>query len=310
MIALLILGGFVGLLLGGELLVRGASGIAVRLGLSRLVVGVVIVGFGTSTPELVTCIRAALGGAPGIAVGNIVGSNIANILLILGAAALMRPMMVDRRVVLRDGGLVVVTALLFAAAAFTGMIGREAGMAFVAVLVAYIVFILRADRSRAATADETPAESGAPIGLSSVYLVLGLVLVVGGAEALVTGAVDLARILDVPDEVIGLTMVAVGTSLPELATSIVAAVRKHSEIALGNVLGSNIYNTVGIGGITALVAPIPVSEQMRAFDVPVMVAVSIVLVVVVATGGRVTRFEGLALLTLYAGYIAFVSGLA
>lgn len=310
MTAILILGGFVGLLLGGELLVRGASAIAVRLGMSKLVVGVVIVGFGTSAPELVTCIRAALGGSPGLAVGNIVGSNIANILLILGAAAVMRPMLTDRRSVVRDGGVVILTAILFAAAAFTGVIGREAGLAFVAILIAYIVFTLRSDRSPTATADNVPAVEGTPLGRSIFHAIAGLALVVGGAEALVTGAVDLARTLAVSEEVIGLTMVAVGTSLPELATSIVAAIRKHSEIALGNVLGSNIYNTVGVGGITALVAPLPVSEQIRSFDIPLMVAVSVVLVVVVATGGRVTRFEGVALLTLYAGYLTFVTGIA
>jgi cation:H+ antiporter len=310
MTALLILGGLAGLLLGGELLVRGASAMAVRLGMSKLVVGVVIVGFGTSVPELVTCVRAALGGSPGIAVGNIVGSNIANILLILGAAAVMRPMVTDRRSVLRDGGLVIVTAVLFALAAFTGVIGRPAGLAFVAILLAYIVFMLRSDRGRTARESDVPATPGTPLLLLAVFLAGGLALIVGGAEALVTGAVDLARRLAVPEEVIGLTMVAIGTSLPELATSVVAAVRKHSEIALGNVLGSNVYNTVGIGGITALVAPIPVSEGMRSFDIPVMVAASVVLVTVVATGGRVTRFEGFALLALYAGYLAMVAGLA
>ncbi|MEM8552230.1 MAG: calcium/sodium antiporter [Pseudomonadota bacterium] len=308
-LALMIVGGFAGLLAGGELLVRGASAIAVRLGISPLVVGVVIVGFGTSAPELVTCIRAALAGAPGIAMGNIVGSNIANILLILGAAALMRPFFTSREAVLRDGSIVIVTAVAFAAAAWTGVIERWMGAVFVAALVAYLVYTIRSDRKQSAAEDDVPEAGATPLALSIVFLLAGLVLVVAGAEFLVQGAVDVARLFDVSEEVIGLTLVAVGTSLPELATSVMAALKKHSEIALGNVLGSNVYNTIGIGGITALVSPIPVSESMRSFDIPMMVIISVILVVVVATGRRVARWEGAALLGLYAAFIGYQASL-
>ncbi|WP_420393430.1 calcium/sodium antiporter [Acuticoccus sp.] len=304
-LALSIVGGLFGLLLGGELLVRGASAVAVRLGISPLVVGVVIVGFGTSAPELVTCVRAALAGAPGIAVGNIVGSNIANILLILGAAALMMPFVTSRTAVMRDGVIVIVTALAFLAVSLTGTIGRAAGAVFVLGLIAYLVIAIRADRQAPASTADVPAERATPLALSLAFLVLGLVGVVLGAEYLVAGAVEVAQRYGVSEEVIGLTMVAVGTSLPELATSIVAALRNQSAIALGNVLGSNIYNTVGIGGITALVQPVPVSASMQRFDIPLMVAVSVLLVLVVATGKRVTRWEGALLLALYGGYITF-----
>ncbi|WP_211099961.1 calcium/sodium antiporter [Acuticoccus kandeliae] len=304
MLTLQIAGGLIGLLLGGELLVRGASAVAVRLGMSPLVVGVVIVGLGTSAPELVTCVRAALAGAPGIAVGNIVGSNITNILLILGAAALMRPFMTSRHVVVRDGSIVVASAVAFALAAMTGVIGRPAGLLFVSLLVIYIAWTIRSDRKAAATMEDVPASSGTPLFLSLVFLFLGLVLVIVGADYLVAGAVEVARLFDVSEDVIGLTLVAVGTSLPELATTIVAAIKRHSEIALGNVLGSNVYNTIGIGGVTALVQPVPVSDTMRTFDIPLMVAISVLLVVVVATGQRVTRWEGGVLLGLYAGFIA------
>ncbi|WMS42887.1 calcium/sodium antiporter [Acuticoccus sp. MNP-M23] len=302
-LALQIIGGFVALLIGGELLVRGASAIAVRLGISPLVVGVVIVGFGTSAPELVTCVRAALAGSPGIAMGNIVGSNIANILLILGAAALMRPFITSRDAVIRDGSIVIITAIAFGAAAWTGLIERWMGAIFVVALVAYIIYTIRADRRKPSEIEDVPAADSTPLILSIVYLLAGLVLVLVGAEYLVKGAVAVATLYNVSEEIIGLTLVAVGTSLPELATSIMAAIRRHSEIALGNVLGSNVYNTIGIGGITALVSPIPVSNGMRTFDVPMMVLISIMLVVVVATGRRVTRWEGAALLALYVGFI-------
>ncbi|MBJ3777194.1 calcium/sodium antiporter [Acuticoccus mangrovi] len=302
-LALQIVGGFLGLLIGGDLLVRGASAIAVRLGMSPLVVGVVIVGFGTSVPELVTCVRAALGGASGIAVGNIVGSNIANILLILGAAALMRPFAASRHAVLRDGSIVIASALMFAAAAWTGTMGRVTGAVFVVLLIAYLVYTVRSDRKAAASYDDVPAVEGTSLLMAIVAIVVGLILVLLGAEYLVNGAVVTARLFHVSEEVIGLTMVAVGTSLPELATSVVAAIRKHPEIALGNVLGSNVYNAVGIMGITALVKPVPVSDTLRTVDIPLMVAISVLLVVMVATGRRVSRWEGAMLLALYGVYI-------
>ncbi|RAH98156.1 sodium:calcium antiporter [Acuticoccus sediminis] len=304
-LALSIVGGLVGLFVGGELLVRGASNVAIRFGMSPLVVGVVIVGFGTSAPELVTCVRAALGGSPGIAVGNIVGSNIANILLILGAAALMRPFVTSRAAVLRDGSIVILTAVAFMGVAMTGMFTRVSGLVFVAALIAYVVYIIRSDRKEAAKSDDVPGEMSSSLGLSIFYVLLGLVGVIAGAEFLVSGSVELAQRYGVSEEVIGLTMVAVGTSLPELATSVVAALRKHSEIALGNVLGSNVYNAIGITGLTAVVQPVPVSPGMQAFDIPLMVAISVLLVVVVATGQRVTRWEGGLLMALYGGYIAF-----
>ncbi|MEM6848292.1 MAG: calcium/sodium antiporter [Pseudomonadota bacterium] len=305
-LALQIVGGFIGLLIGGELLVRGASAVAVRLGISPLVVGVVIVGFGTSAPELVTCVRAALGGSPGIAVGNIVGSNIANILLILGAAAFLRPFAASRKAVVRDGSIVIASAVAFMAASFMGVIDRTVGAVFVLALIGYLAYTISTDRvNSSADIEDVPAPDEVGLGKAMLHLGFGVVIVVVGAEFLVGGAVEVARLFHVSEEVIGLTMVAIGTSLPELATSIMAAIKKHSELALGNVLGSNVYNTIGIGGITALVQPVPVSQTMQNFDIPLMVGISVLLVVVVATGKRVTRWEGALLLMLYGGYIAF-----
>ena len=306
-LAIQIVGGFIGLLVGGELLVRGASTVAVRVGLSPLIVGVVIVGFGTSAPELVTSVRAAMTGVPGLAVGNIVGSNIANILLILGMAAVLRPFVTSTGSVLRDGWVVIATAVAFTVAATSGVIDRWVGGLFVVALVGYLLWAVRTDK--ADVPEEVIAAKAARLPIAVVLLVAGLVSIVLGAELLVSGAVVVARIFNVPEEVIGLTMVALGTSLPELATTVVAAARNRSDIALGNVLGSNVYNTVGIGGITALVAPMPVSDAMMRVDIPLMLAISVLLIVVVATGRRVTRWEGIALLVLYAAYIGYQGSL-
>lgn len=304
-LTLQIVGGFVALLVGGEVLVRGASAVAVRLGISPLVVGVVIVGFGTSAPELVTCVRAALVGAPGIAVGNIVGSNIANILLILGIAALLRPFPVHRLAAIRDGSIVIATAIAFWLVSLTGMLPRSVGGLFVLALIVYLAFTIRHDRKNGDAASELPELATTPLGLAMVFLAAGLALIIVGAEFLVAGAVETARLFNVSEDVIGLTMVAVGTSLPELATTVIAAMKRQSAIALGNVLGSNVYNTIGIGGITALVQPIPVSPTMAHFDIPLMVLISVLLVVVVATGQRVTRLEGALLFSFYIAYVGF-----
>jgi cation:H+ antiporter len=319
-----ILVGVLGLLGGGELLVRGASRLAVRLGMSPLVVGVTIVGFGTSVPELVTCLEAAWKGAPGIAIGNIVGSNIANILLILGVAAAIRPFMCSRQAVVRDGGLVIGTSLAFTLVAMTGELERWMGALFVAGLVFYLGWIYLSERNaggEVAVAGDVPAVDEPPRDSRFVFrfpwvadaalVVTGIVVVVVGANFLVDGAVTVARMFDISEDVIGLSLVALGTSLPELATSIVAAVRKHSEIALGNVLGSNVYNILGIGGITALVHPIPVSQAMLAVDFPIMVGVSIAMVVMARSRGRLSRGEGLLLLGAYVVYIGMLySGIA
>ncbi|WP_026318927.1 calcium/sodium antiporter [Amorphus coralli] len=309
--------GVVGLLAGGELLVRGASRLAVKLGMSPLVVGVTIVGFGTSVPELVTCLEAAWRGAPGIAIGNIVGSNIANILLILGVAAAIRPFVCSRAAVVRDGGLVIGTAILFTLFAMTGELERWMGGLFVTGLVVYLAWLYRSERAGAcehvdaggamAIGDEDEATQNGGRSLRDIGLVVvGIGLVIGGANFLVDGSVELARMFDISEDVIGLSLVALGTSLPELATSMIAAFRKHSEIALGNVLGSNVYNVLGIGGITALVHPIPVSQDMLRVDFPIMVAVSVAMVLMARSRGRLSRTEGFLLLGAYVVYIGML----
>ena len=297
---LLVLAGLAALFLGGEALVRGAVDIARRLALPPLLIGLTVVGFGTSTPELLVSLEAALRGSPDIAVGNVVGSNIANVLLILGLAALVRP------IPIRDGGLrrdalaMVAASLALAPAFALGVLGRGAGAALLAGLAAYLVI---AWRSSPAEPEIPGAPRPAPLWRALLIAAAGLVGLMLGARLLVAGATAIARDLGIGEAFIGLTIVAVGTSLPELAASLVAALRRQSEIALGNVLGSNVFNALGILGATALVAPIPVAPRFLAFDLPVMIAVAIGLAAALLTRPRIGRIAGGALLALYAAYI-------
>lgn len=318
-----LIGGLILLVIGGELLVRGSVQVATRLGVSPLVIGLTLVGFGTSTPELVTSVQAALNGSPGIAYGNIVGSNIANILLILGISSLLFPIAVQSSALKRDGGVMIVVALVFAALAATVQIDRIVGLVFVTALAAYIYYAFQQEKVASPTEHgaaydkaiaaqeldgalvpvETPKGS---ILLSLLTAVGGLAIVVLGGYFLVNGAVALARSFGISETVIGLTIVAVGTSMPELVTSVMAAIRKQTDIAFGNIVGSNIYNILGIGGVTALIAPTDVPAQIVGFDNLVMVGISIVVIALAYTGRTISRAEGGLLLAGYIAYVAFV----
>ncbi len=303
------------LALGGELLVRGAVRLAERLGVSPLVIGLTLVGFGTSTPELVASVQASFAGSPGIAVGNIVGSNIANILVILGISAVIAPVAVSSRALVRDGGVVLATAALFAALGFVAELGRVSGVVFLAGLAGYILYAWR--QESLATAGHTAAferaeafegthpklHRPAAAWVSLATALAGLAVVVLGGRLLVDGAIDLARTLGIAETVIGLTIVAIGTSMPELVTSLVAALRRQSDVALGNVLGSNIYNILGIGGMVGLIAPTPIPPEMARFDTLVMVGVSVLALAFARTGMRIGRREGGVLLAGYAVYV-------
>jgi cation:H+ antiporter len=315
-----LLGGLVVLIAGGELLVRGAVNAATQLGVSPLVIGLTLVGFGTSTPELVTSVQAALSGAPGIAYGNVVGSNIANILLIGGVAALIFPIAVTSRTLRRDGMVMLGVAVAFTGVALLTAPGRISGAVFLTALAGYILFAFRQERAGAgdghgavhdksvalAEADpllSLPAQPRGPLAVAVLTAFAGLVLVIFGGRFLVEGAVAMARSFGIAEAVIGLTVVAVGTSMPELVTSVVAGLKRQSDVALGNIIGSNIYNILGIGGATALAAPGPVPDTILAFDAPLMIAVSILLLVFAWTGRRIARWEGAALLAGYALYL-------
>jgi len=322
--SLLLVLGLVLLIAGGDLLVRGAVRIAERLRLSPMLVGLTVVGMGTSMPELAASLQASLAGSPGIALGNIVGSNIANSLLILGVAALIAPIAVKTRTLWRDGGVGLVAVVVLLAAGATVGLSREAGIAFLIMMAGYIYYAYRQESlgaAHSAAYDRAVAMEGAdpaliphdqPQGRLSIALLLfiaGLGLIVGGASLLVNSAIVIAGQLGVSDTVIGLTIVAVGTSLPELVTSAVAAWRKQGDIALGNVLGSNIYNILFIGGMTGVIAPTAVPASIMAFDLWVLAAVSLVVMVFAFSDGRLSRREGFLLVAAYIAYAAYTAGL-
>jgi cation:H+ antiporter len=316
-IALSIIGGLIVLTIGADLLVRGAVSMASRAGVSPLLVGLTIVGFGTSTPELVTSVQGALAGSPGIAIGNIVGSNLFNVAVILALSAIIVPISVPETALKRDGVIVLGTALLFAAVGWVWTLDRLVGLGFVLLLAGYLYYAFLQERTAPGTtaagereaafegadAGLAPGGSGQSLLLSVLLVLLGLAMLIGGGRYFVSGSIDLARLLGVSEEVIGLTIVAAGTSMPELVTSLLAALRKQSDVALGNVLGSNIYNTLGIGGVTALISPTDMPAQIVTFDNLVMVALSVVLIAFLYTGRRISRLEGAALVTAYCVYV-------
>jgi len=310
MIYALLAAGLVVMLLGGELLVRGAVAIARRLGVSPLLIGLTLVGFGTSTPELVACIDAVLVDAPGLAVGNVVGSNIANILLIMGVGAALSPMRITREAFLRDGPVLVATAAALVGACFLDVIGRGIAALFLALLVAYVVWTYRTERgdrgaSAAVHAAEAEMRGRLPQRLwtSLLLAAAGLAGVLAGARLLVEAAIEVAELWGVSDAVIGLTVVAVGTSLPELATAVVAGFKRQTDVAFGNIIGSNIFNSLGIIGVTALVQPLAVPPEITRLDVWVMLGVALFGAGFALTGWRVSRAEGLALLLAYGAYL-------
>lgn len=294
---LLLLAGLAGLLIGGETLVRGATGLALRFGISPLVIGLTIVGFGTSSPELLVSLNAALAGQPGIAVGNVVGSNIANILLILGLASLVRPIATSFASLRRDIIWLSAVALALPLIMLPDTIGRMTGLALVTALAIYLWICLNSD-----TAPED-APDPSPLWQSLLFLIGGLVAVVIGAQALIDAATVIARNFGVSEAVIGLTIVAVGTSLPELATSLVAAWRGQQDIAIGNIIGSNIFNVLGILGVTALVIPIPRDDRFLMLDAPVALAATALLVFMVMYFRGINRLAGMAMVAAYTVYI-------
>ncbi len=299
-----VLVGLVGLFFGGEALVRGSVGIAQRLGISPFLIGLTVVGFGTSTPELLVSLDAALRGVPDIALGNVIGSNIANILLVLGLTALIWPIRVGASAtVLRDLCVMLATAAVLVPIFASGQIARLPAAALVLALFGYLFWTYR--QSAGATPDEHCVKTGPTSGflVSVFWSIGGLAVLMLGARFLVDGAVSIAQDFGITEAFIGLTIVAVGTSLPELATSIIAAFRRQSDIAIGNVIGSNIFNILGILGLTAVITPIPVATRFLSFDLPVAIAASLVMVGLLLSRQSISRKAGLFLLFSYAVYL-------
>ncbi|MGP3696291.1 calcium/sodium antiporter [Rhodobacter sp. NSM] len=304
MVYILFVIGLLGLFFGGEYLVRGAVNVARAYRISPMVIGLTIVGFGTSTPELLVSLNAALDGASSIAVGNVLGSNIANVMLILGVTALVYPVAINIRQVWKDLAIMIAaTALLWIMLPGDGLSRVEAGV----LIAALVAFLLSSFLSGRSDEQETDPEAVMPVWKAVLTTLGGLIVLMVGARLLVDSSTQIARSFGISEAVIGLTVVAVGTSLPELATSVIAAWRKHSEIAVGNVIGSNIFNLLGILGITGLVLPITgLDPRFLREDMPWVMATSLLLVVMAAVLKGVPRWAGGLLLAAYAAYVALM----
>lgn len=307
---LLLIAGVALLTAGGEALIRGALSAARRMGISPLLSGLLIVGFGTSMPEMVVSVVAALEEKPDIAVGNVVGSNIGNILLILGTCALISPIVVQPLAVRRDAVAVVAASVLFVFLAWDGVLTRIDALVFLASLAAFLTWAYlseRNDHSPSAELHQAESETLTALPSSAVMSVVGVVaglgLLVAGSQVLLKGAVGIAQSLGISEVVIGLTLVAVGTSLPELSVSVIAALRRHADVAVGNVLGSNMFNLLGILGVSAVIQPLPVNARVFQVDQWVMLATAVVLFAFLYTGRRLSRMEGGLLLAAYGLYL-------
>ncbi|MFZ9200509.1 MAG: calcium/sodium antiporter [Paracoccaceae bacterium] len=298
---LLFIVGLLGLFFGGEYLVRGASSIARRFGISPLVIGLTIVGFGTSAPELLVSVNAALAGQPAIAIGNVLGSNIANILLILGVSAVIAPLIIPARRLARDLAFMLLATAVIWVMLLDGVVTRPEGGILIAGLA---VFLFMAFSSGSVPQEDDPMETS--IAKATLMTLGGLGLLVIGAHFLVDSASTIARTFGISEAVIGLTIVAVGTSLPELATSVIAAYRRQTEIAVGNVVGSNIFNIFSILGITALITPIPAEARFATIDMPWVAATAVGLTVLAVWLGGLPRVAGVVLLAAYGGYLALM----
>lgn len=303
---LYLIAGLVGLFFGGEALVRGSVGIARRMAIPPLLIGLTVVGFGTSTPELLVSVDAALRGVPDISIGNIVGSNIGNILLIVGLSALVWPIKVMGATLRRDTAVMVGAALVLVPIFALGQVGRASGFLLVAGLAVYLIWAYRQPGDAMAEEDGTPVPASTFV--SVLWVLAGLVALMAGARFLVDGAVNIARGYGISEAFIGLTIVAIGTSLPELATSLIAAFRRQSAIAIGNIVGSNIFNVLGILGVTALITPIPVASRFITFDLPVMIAVSLILTALLLSRPVIGRGIGVVMLIGYVTYLWAAQG--
>lgn len=305
-------GGLGLLLVGGEFLLRGAVALARRFGLPHLLIGLTVVAAATSMPELVVTVATGLEGVPDVGVGNIIGSNIANVLLILGAAALLFPIRTKPRDMARDCAAVLIATAIFVFFAIMGTFHWYHGVVMLGLLIGYIVYSYSEEhrRQRAAGANAEPAEGEdievpASCKVALVLVAIGVGGLAVGSELLVGGAVSIARAAGVSEAVIGLTLVAIGTSLPELATSIVAGIRHHSEVALGNVLGSNLFNILAVLSALSITIPFTVAAELIMVDIWVMVGATLLLIPIMATKWRIGRLEGGFFLALYCGYIAW-----
>jgi cation:H+ antiporter len=311
-----LLAGLVLLVAGAEVLVRGASKLAAQFGIPPLIIGLTVVAFGTSAPETAVSVQAALDGSGDLAIGNVVGSNIANVLFILGLTAVIAPLIVSRQLIRLDVPIMIGASLLTYALAWDGNLSKLDGALLLAGIFAYTGFLIISSRKEKSTKnDEFSQEFGLdePVkpyawAINLGLIIVGLVLLVSGSNFLVEGAVTLARTLGISELVIGLTVVAIGTSLPELATSVLAAIKGERDIAVGNIVGSNIFNLLCVLGLTSLVSPhaVSVAANALAFDFPVMIAVAVACLPIFFAGYRINRWEGLLFIAYYVAYTVYL----
>lgn len=314
---LFIIAGLVLLFLGGEGLVRGSVGLAERLGISTLLVSLVVVGFGTSAPELIVSIKAAFSGSPDLALGNVVGSNIANTLLIIGLAAVLKPIASGGSGIKRDALAVIIASMMLVGFSYFDYISMSGGVLMLTALSAYM-FMAYWQEKRAPAVEqarereleihivEETHSAGDSAVKSTGLVVVGLVMLVLGADWLVTGASSVARTFGISEAIIGLSLVALGTSLPELTTAVIASFRGHSDVVIGNVLGSNLFNVLGILGVTAIFAPLPLAGRIVEVDLWLMLGTSFLLFFAIRSGKLVSRVEGAVFLGLYAAYLGLM----
>jgi cation:H+ antiporter len=294
------------LVVGGEFLVRASTKLAVYMKVSSIVIGLTIVSFGTSFPELVVSVEAALNGHPDIALGNVVGSNIANIALVLGITALLFPIAVGRSTLVKDWPIMLLVSCLLIGFGWDLEIQRWEGVVLLVGIIAYNVWIIRASRKETQEIEEikTDFNKGAADLLRTILLlIISLAGLIWGADLLVDGAVGIARAFEIEERIIAVTIIAFGTSAPELATSLIAVYRKEDGISLGNLIGSNVFNILGILGATSILNPIVVNAEIKSFDFIFMIGIPLLLLPLMLFQSKVSRFAGFLLLIAYFGYI-------
>ena len=308
--ALQIIGGLVLLFVGGEVLVRGAVALARDLGLSAFVIGMTVVAYGTSSPELIISVQSAFNGFSDIAIGNVVGSNISNILCVLGLSALIFPIAIDKKAGLRDGVVLLGSTILLLIFALTGKIGLIAGLVFSAALIIYTYMIFKKARKEknalaAAATEEIESEIKLKLNLwqAGLLCLAGIGLLILGADVLIKGATTLALAFGISEATIGVTIIAFGGSVPELVTSLMAAFHRRSDIALGNVIGSNMFNVMGVMGITGVISPINIDQRFINFDLPILILVTAILLGLIYFAPRINRIFGAI---FFGGYIAYI----
>lgn len=311
-ILLLVLGLAV-LIVGGELLVRGAVGLSSAMKISPLVIGMTVVSFGTSAPELLVSIQSAMSGNPGIAIGNVIGSNIANLALVLGITVVIFPIVAEKQTKKLDYPIMMFATFLFYIFALNLNLEFVEGLAFILILLGFTYYLISSSRKSTkkeiaemeVLSDELIEESSSS-SVSVIYLLAGLIGLYFGSDWFVGGATGIARSFNLSDSVIGVTVVALGTSAPELVASIMAALKKQSDISVGNLIGSNIFNIFAVLGITAMVKPIAVDQSVMTFDMWWMIGISLLLIPVLYFGNKIGKVKGIVLILSYVTYIALV----